>query len=74
MLTKGDALFWSSDLIHGSLPPQSPGLSRNSLTAHYVGDSHPFTVYGGAIDFTSETHHGMKLCVTREAKHEKSPT
>lgn len=32
----GDVLFWSSRLIHGSLPGSDPTKSRLSLTAHYV--------------------------------------
>jgi len=35
-LAKGDALFWSSLTVHGSLPAGRPGVSRASLTAHYL--------------------------------------
>lgn len=35
-LAKGDVLFWSSRTIHGSLPARERGLSRSSLTAHYL--------------------------------------
>jgi phytanoyl-CoA hydroxylase len=73
MLNKGDALFWSSGLIHGSLPPESPNLSRSSLTAHYIGDSHTFTVHGRLVDFRTETHHGMKLRLMRGSRQDKEP-
>jgi phytanoyl-CoA hydroxylase len=68
MLNKGDALFWSAALVHGSLPPESRGLSRNSLTAHYIANSHTFMAYGKRVDFTAETHHGMRLRTMRESR------
>ena len=37
-LAKGDVLFWNSLTIHGSFPAGRPGLSRASLTAHYLGE------------------------------------
>jgi ectoine hydroxylase-related dioxygenase (phytanoyl-CoA dioxygenase family) len=67
MLNKGDALFWGAGLIHGSLPPESTGQSRNSLTAHYIGSSRAFMVHGRCADFPTETHHGMKLRVMRQS-------
>ena len=60
-LEKGDAVFWSAGLIHGSLPPEGSGRSRNSLTAHYIADTQALTVRGRRTDFATETHHGMKL-------------
>ncbi len=35
-LRKGDAIFWSATVIHGSLPTVDPAFSRKSLTAHYM--------------------------------------
>ncbi|MGZ3419549.1 MAG: phytanoyl-CoA dioxygenase family protein [Polyangiales bacterium] len=35
-LAKGDAMFWSASVIHGSLPTRDPRFSRKSLTAHYL--------------------------------------
>jgi phytanoyl-CoA hydroxylase len=67
MLNKGDALFWSAAVVHGSLPPGSRGLSRNSLTAHYIADSRAFIAYGKRVDFRAETHHGMRLRIMRES-------
>jgi phytanoyl-CoA hydroxylase len=64
-LEKGDAVFWSAGLIHGSLPPESRGLSRNSLTAHYIANAHALMVHGQRADFQHETHHGMKLRMMR---------
>jgi phytanoyl-CoA hydroxylase len=61
MLEKGDAVFWSAGLIHGSLPPESRDRSRNSLTAHYIANTQELVVYGRCIDFPRETHHGMEL-------------
>jgi phytanoyl-CoA hydroxylase len=40
-LAAGDVLFWNSLTVHGSLPASRAGVSRASLTAHYlqVGDA-----------------------------------
>ena len=38
-LGKGDVLFWNSLTIHGSFSAARPGLSRASLTAHYLSES-----------------------------------
>jgi len=35
-LAAGDVLFWNSLTVHGSLPASRPGVSRTSLTAHYL--------------------------------------
>jgi len=35
-LRKGDVIFWSSLTVHGSLKAERPGVSRTSLTAHYL--------------------------------------
>ncbi|MFC4168207.1 phytanoyl-CoA dioxygenase family protein [Teichococcus aestuarii] len=35
-LAKGDVLFWSSLTVHGSFAPSGSGVSRTSLTAHYL--------------------------------------
>ncbi len=64
MLEKGDAIFWNSGMIHGSLLPSLRGFSRNSLTAHYIADTRTLMVYGRRADFQTETHHGMKLRMT----------
>jgi phytanoyl-CoA hydroxylase len=37
-LAAGDVLFWNSLTVHGSLPASRPGVSRASLTAHYLRD------------------------------------
>jgi len=41
-LNKGDALFWSSKTIHGSLKTTQPEHSRSSLTAHFIPRSMEF--------------------------------
>jgi phytanoyl-CoA hydroxylase len=61
MLNKGDAVFWAAGLVHGSLPPETRGFSRNSLTAHYIADTQGLTVRGRQADVATETHNGMKL-------------
>jgi phytanoyl-CoA hydroxylase len=38
-LRQGDALFWSSRTMHGSLETTQPRHSRSSLTAHYIPGS-----------------------------------
>jgi phytanoyl-CoA hydroxylase len=35
-MSKGDVLFWSSLTVHGSFAPSGRGVSRASLTAHYL--------------------------------------
>lgn len=39
-LAAGDALFWHSRTIHGSLPTAQPERSRRSFTAHFIPQSH----------------------------------
>ena len=36
MMQQGDAIFWSSLTVHGSLPTKDPQHSRCSITAHYL--------------------------------------
>jgi phytanoyl-CoA hydroxylase len=38
VLAKGDVLLWSSLTVHGSFSAERPGVSRQSLTAHYLRD------------------------------------
>jgi phytanoyl-CoA hydroxylase len=68
MLEKGDVVFWGAGVIHGSLPPESRGVSRNSLTAHYIADTRALTIRGQRVDFATETHHGMKLRMTADRR------
>jgi phytanoyl-CoA hydroxylase len=68
MLEKGDAVFWGAGLIHGSLPPEARGRSRNSLTAHYIADTQALMVHGRRADFVTEMHHGMKLRMTPDER------
>jgi phytanoyl-CoA hydroxylase len=42
MLRKGDVMFWGSKTIHGSLTSFEPQHSRNSITCHYIPESHKF--------------------------------
>ena len=41
-LRQGDVLFWSSRTLHGSLATTQAGVSRSSVTAHYIPDSMRF--------------------------------
>ena len=72
MLNKGDAVFWGSGLVHGSLPPELRGLSRHSLTAHYIADTQALMVHGRRADVATETYHGMKLRM-KPNQHEGEP-
>lgn len=44
-LEPGDALFWSSLTIHGSLPTTDPEFSRASFTGHFIPESTHFLQY-----------------------------
>lgn len=48
-LRKGDALFWNSRTIHGSLETREPHYSRSSVTAHYIPSSTRFMQYQARI-------------------------
>jgi ectoine hydroxylase-related dioxygenase (phytanoyl-CoA dioxygenase family) len=74
MLNKGDAVFWSAGLVHGSLPPETRRFSRNSLTAHYIADTQALMIHSRRVDFSTETHHGMKLRMTPNQQSGQPPT
>lgn len=48
-LSKGDVLFWSGKIIHGSLRTTQPEFSRRSFTTHYIPDSHRFLQFQSRI-------------------------
>jgi phytanoyl-CoA hydroxylase len=48
-LQQGDALFWSSRTLHGSLETRQPERSRSSFTAHYIPDSSRFLQFQSRI-------------------------
>jgi phytanoyl-CoA hydroxylase len=62
-LNKGDALFWSSRTIHGSLPTQDERRSRMSATAHYLPSQYQFGSRNAPrpIHVDYEEHNGMKV-------------
>ena len=61
-LNKGDALFWNSRTIHGSLPTRDPAFSRKSLTAHYMPSHMSFGNLFVKKDFVKyKTCNGMKF-------------
>jgi len=48
-LQRGDVLFWSSKMIHGSLDTTQPQRSRSSFTGHYIPDSSRFLQFQSRI-------------------------
>ncbi|MGE5526765.1 MAG: phytanoyl-CoA dioxygenase family protein [Rhodospirillaceae bacterium] len=48
-LEQGDALFWNSKTIHGSLETRQREYSRASLTAHYIPESSRFLQFQSRI-------------------------
>lgn len=66
-LRKGDALFFSSLTIHGSLPTMCPAFARRSFTAHFVPRSHAFwSFHRRRYDLPIRTVNGVEVCF-REA-------
>ena len=42
-------LLWNSLTVHGSLPASRPGVSRTSLTAHYLREEDPMLQFQSRI-------------------------
>jgi phytanoyl-CoA hydroxylase len=61
MLQKGDVVFWSSRVLHGSLKPAEPRRSRSSLTAHYIPRSHRYVQYGAPAELHLHVVNGMPV-------------
>ena len=60
-LRKGDAIFWNSRTVHGSLPTTDPRHSRKSLTAHYLPSDRTFGNLFKVKDYISyKDYHGVK--------------
>ena len=68
MMQKGDAVFWGSRVLHGSLKPDEPGRSRNSLTAHYIGRSQGYIQYGAPAELHLQVVNGMPVHHLRPAR------
>jgi phytanoyl-CoA hydroxylase len=68
MLQKGDVVFWSSRVLHGSLKPEEPQRSRNSLTAHYIGQSQGYVQYGAPAELHLRFVQGMPVHHLRPAR------
>ncbi|HTG34993.1 MAG TPA: phytanoyl-CoA dioxygenase family protein [Thermoanaerobaculia bacterium] len=68
MVQKGDAVFWGSRVLHGSLKPDEPGRSRNSLTAHYIGRSQGYIQYGAPAELHLQVINGMPVHHLRSAR------
>jgi phytanoyl-CoA hydroxylase len=61
-LQRGDVLFWSSKTIHGSLRTQGTTRTRQSLTAHYIPDSHRFLQLQSRLKPLSlSEHNGIRI-------------
>ncbi len=58
----GDVLFWNSKTIHGSLRTQGTTRTRQSLTAHYIPESHRFLQLQSRIKPLSlSEHNGIQI-------------
>ncbi len=61
-LKTGDVLFWNSLTVHGSLPSSRPGVSRSSLTAHYLREGDAMLQFHSRIrDQETMRHGGMAV-------------
>ncbi len=61
-LRTGDVLFWNSLTVHGSLPSSRPGVSRSSLTAHYLREGDAMLQFHSRIRNQDMKLHGdMKV-------------
>jgi phytanoyl-CoA hydroxylase len=61
-LAAGDVLFWNSLTVHGSLPSSRPGVSRSSLTAHYLREGDAGLQFHSRIRGQAmRLHGGMKV-------------
>lgn len=61
VMKKGDVVFWRSQVLHGSLSPEDLSHSRNSLTAHYIGQSKQYIQYGNPVHINAQTVNGMSV-------------
>lgn len=61
-LRKGDVLLWNSLVVHGSLEASRPGVSRASLTAHYLAESAEMLQFHSRVRRQAMTwHNGMAI-------------
>ncbi len=61
-LAAGDVLFWNSLTVHGSLPASRPGVSRASLTAHYLHEDDAMLQFHSRIrEQRTTTYNGMTI-------------
>ncbi len=61
-LEAGDVLFWNSLTVHGSLPASRRGVSRASLTAHYLREDDAMLQFHARIRRQeTTTHNGMTV-------------
>ena len=61
-LAAGDVLFWNSLTVHGSLPASRTGVSRSSLTAHYLREGDAMLQFHSRIrPQQTMVHNGMTI-------------
>jgi phytanoyl-CoA hydroxylase len=66
-LSKGDVLLWSSLTIHGSFSAERPGVSRQSLTAHYLPDDEEMLQFHSRIrPQKTITRNGMRVGILHD--------
>jgi len=61
LMKKGDVVFWGSRVLHGSLSPEESSCSRNSLTAHYIGQSKQYIQYGKPVHINAQVVNSMPI-------------
>ncbi|WP_437926901.1 phytanoyl-CoA dioxygenase family protein [Sorangium sp. So ce291] len=71
LMRKGDVVFWGSRVLHGSLKPDDPSRTRNSLTAHYIGRSQGYVQYGKPAELYLQDVNGMPVHHLRPARLQK---
>jgi phytanoyl-CoA hydroxylase len=66
-LAAGDVLFWSSLTIHGSLPASAPGVSRASLTGHYLQEDDAMLQFHNRIrEQGTMVYNGTTVCLLHD--------
>jgi phytanoyl-CoA hydroxylase len=69
LMRAGDVIFWGSRVLHGSLKPGELSCSRNSLTAHYLAQSHGYVQYGAPAELHLQDVRGMPVHHLRPVRH-----
>lgn len=68
-LNKGEAIFWSSHVLHGSHPTRNTRLSRKSLALHYLPEGYDYGTFGGEeTKLPSMMYNGVRVRMARECQ------